>query len=120
MKKVKRRVTEMKPARSLLAFAKPMLDDVTDVKNVELTRKVLKVAVALWNATTLDERGEPGAMDGMNDVIATMPEHLQKISRRMIAARRESFSRAPYLLRDLEIVEDEHGKMQVQVVADPG
>lgn len=118
MKKLKRREVPFKPSRAILAFAKPMLNDVTDVASPELTRKVLKVATLIWNATTLDERGEPNAMDDVNEIIAGMPDHLQNIARAMIAVRRAGFSRADYLLHDVDVVLDEHGKLHVTAVGD--
>ena len=118
MKKVKRREVQFKPSRAILAFAQPMLADVTDVARHDLTRKVLKVATAIWNATTLDERGEPNAMDDIHEIIAGMPDHLQKIARAMIEERRADFSRNDYLLRDVDLVEDEDGKMHVTAVGD--
>ena len=118
MKKVKRHAVPFRASRAILAFAQPLLADVTDVHSHELTKKVLKVAVAIWNATTLDERGEPGAMNDIDALVAAMPEHLQKIAAAMIETRRAEFSRADYLLRDVDIIKDEHGKPQVTAVAD--
>jgi len=118
VKKIKRKDVSFDPSRAIVAFARPLLAEVADLTHHDVTKQVLKLATTLWNATTLDERGEPGAMASIEGILSTMPEHLQVHARAMIAKRRADFSRADYLLRDVDVVEDVDGKMRVTAASD--
>ncbi len=104
---------------TLLAFAKPLLDQVEDPPTAKTLQGILNIAVVVWNLPLYDKAKRANAATfraGLETALATMPAQGKAAIAAMTKARGTTYANDPRLAF-AEVVTDPSGKAEVRATA---
>ncbi len=104
---------------TLLAFAKPLLDQVDDPPTATSLQNVLNIAVVVWNLPLYEKAKHANAAmfrAGLESALASMPPQGKATIAVMAKARATTYADDPRLAF-AEVVPDPNGKAEVRATA---
>jgi hypothetical protein len=104
---------------TLLAFAKPLLDQVEDPPTAKSLQNVLNIAVVVWNLPLYEKAKHANATmfrAGLESALATMPPQGRATIAVMAKARATTYADDPRLAF-AEVVAEPSGKAEVRATA---
>lgn len=104
---------------TLLAFAKPLLDQVEDPPTAKTLQGILNIAVVIWNLPLYEKAKHANAATfraGLESALATMPAEGKATVAAMSQARLTTYANDPRLAF-AEVVSEPNGRAEVRATA---
>jgi hypothetical protein len=104
---------------TLLAFAKPLLDQVEDPPTAKTLQGILNIAVVVWNLPLYERARHTNAATfraGLDSALATMPVQAKATIAAMSQARVTTYAADPRMAF-AEVVTEPSGKAEVRATA---
>lgn len=108
-----------KLSETLLQFAKPLLDTLSDPPPFEELRQLMVVVTVVWNLPLYEQRKSPKAISfraTFDTMLEQVPPEIAKILSSMLYSRLTTYAKDPRL-GFADVVQDARGRAQVVATA---